>query len=328
MSDCRSILIVSDIHFAGDEEKLRRNYELNAIRNLWLRWLVTFYRRYIWMRDPFAHNHLLDCVIQHPETPDFVVANGDYSCDSAFVGVSDPAARASARECLTRLRRRFGAKFHATIGDHELGKMSLFGGHGGMRLASWHRAQEELGLRPFWKVSIGNYTLLGITSSLVALPVYEPETLPDERDEWQALRQLHLTEIRQSFGELKSSNRLLLFCHDPTALPFLWQEEVVRSKIRQVEKTIIGHLHTNLILWKSRLLAGMPLLTSLGNSVRRMSSALHDAKHWRPFNVLLCPALAGTELLKDGAFLRMQIEIEAKKPAQFELHRTRHFNKR
>ena len=142
MSDCRSILIVSDIHFAGDEERQRRNYELNAIRNLWLRWLVTFYRRYIWMRDPFAHNHLLDCVLQHPETPDFVVANGDYSCDTAFVGVSDPAACASARECLARLRRQFGAKFHATIGDHELGKMSLVGGQGGLR---WPlaRAQEN-----------------------------------------------------------------------------------------------------------------------------------------------------------------------------------------
>lgn len=196
-----------------------------------------------------------------------------------------------------------------------------------MRLASWRHVRKDLELRPFWKVSIGNYALLGITSSLVALPVYEPETLPDERDKWQALRQQHLSEIRRCFAELRSSDRVLLFCHDPTALPFLWQEALVRNKIRQVEKTIIGHLHTNLILWNSRLLAGMPLLTFLGNSVRRMSSALHEAKHWRPFNVLLCPALAGTELLKDGAYLCMQIEMEAKKPAQFELHRTRHFNK-
>ena len=83
---------------------------------------------------------------------DYVIANGDYSCNTAFVGLSDDAACQSARECLGKLRQRFGARLRANYGDHELGKITLFGAHGGMRLASWRRAREELGLQPFWRL--------------------------------------------------------------------------------------------------------------------------------------------------------------------------------
>ena len=36
------------------------------------------------------------------------------------------AACASAKECLKRLRAKFGSHFRATFGDHELGKLSFF----------------------------------------------------------------------------------------------------------------------------------------------------------------------------------------------------------
>ena len=52
---------------------------------------------------------------------DRVIASGDFSCDSAFVGVSDVAARESALACPGRLRARCGGQFHAVIDDHELG---------------------------------------------------------------------------------------------------------------------------------------------------------------------------------------------------------------
>ena len=81
---------------------------------------------------------------------DGVIGNGDYSCDSAFIGVSDDAACQSAEECLAKLRAKFGGTFRATIGDHELGKFSLLGARGGMRLASYHRTCNELALEPFW----------------------------------------------------------------------------------------------------------------------------------------------------------------------------------
>src|SRR3954465_15641249 len=165
------------------------------------------------------------------------------------------AAFQSACECLSKLRTRFGAAFRPVFGDHELGKLSFFGGRGGLRIASWHRAQQDLGIEPFWQLQLGKYLLIGIASSLVALPVYLSETLPEERDEWNKLRAAHLEHIRTAFSLLPSSYRVLLFCHDPTALPFLWREESVRQKLPQIEQTIIGHLHSNLILRQSRLLS-------------------------------------------------------------------------
>jgi len=320
MSRRQVILVLSDIHYAGDAERQRAGHETRIIANPVLRLGVKLYRHFIWRRDPFSHNHLLDDFIRQADSPDVVVANGDYSCDTAFVGVSDDAAFQSTRECLDKLRLRFPTSLQLTIGDHELGKESLFGGQGGLRLASWTRALEALGLRPFWRVESGDHVLLGVTSSLIALPVYEPETLPEERNRWSELRASHLAEIRETFASLKPRQRVLLFCHDPTALPFLWREEEVRRKLGQVERTIIGHLHSNLFLWKSRVLAGMPTVRFWGNSIRRMSAALNDARHWRPFNVELCPSLAGIELLNDGGYCELLIDEKASGPSRFLFH--------
>ena len=154
------VAVLSDVHYASADERARPNYWGGAISNPARRLLIQVYRRYYWQRDPFAHNHLLDQFLQQCAAADLVIAVGDYSCDSAFVGLSDDAAFASAAECLGKLRSRFGGNFRANYGDHELGKLSFFGGRGGMRLASWHRAQEELGLEPFWELALGKYRLL------------------------------------------------------------------------------------------------------------------------------------------------------------------------
>src|SRR5438045_270014 len=155
------------------------------------------HRRYIWLHEPCNQNHRLDTFLSRAAGFDYLVANGDYSCNSGFVGVSDDAACQSARECLAKLREKFGPKFQATYGDHDLGKLSFVANQGGMRLASWRRAQEDLGLPPFWRMDIGKYVLFGIVSSLVALPIFEPDTLPFERAEWERLREEHLSQIRQ-----------------------------------------------------------------------------------------------------------------------------------
>src|SRR5687767_13637405 len=107
------------------------------------------------MHDPFAHNHLLDKFLAAASGADYVVANGDYSCDSGFTGITDDAAFQSAQECLGKLRARFGEKLHAVIGDHELGKKPLSADAGGLRLASYRRTTCELGLKPFWQFSLG-----------------------------------------------------------------------------------------------------------------------------------------------------------------------------
>lgn len=315
------IAILSDIHYAGAAERARGNdYEFRSITNPLLRMFLRFYRHFVWMRKPLDQAPQLDRFLREIAPVDYVVANGDYSCDSGFVGVSDPAAFQSAHECLGKLRAKFTDRIRFTIGDHELGKLTLFGGQGGMRLASWTRSTETLDLQPLWKLNLGNYLLLGVCSSLIALPANQPDTLPEEWAAWLKLRETHLAEIRATFDALQPQQRVLLFCHDPTALPFLWREDSVHQRLPQIEQTIIGHLHTRLVLWKSRLLSGIPPVRFLGNSVRKFTSALNEAHHWWPFHVRLCPALSGIELLNDGGYYIVEIDPAAKLPAQFTFH--------
>jgi hypothetical protein len=199
--------------------------------------------------------------------------------------------------------------------------MSLFGGVGGPRLASWDRAVESLGIQPLWRVEAGCHCLVGVTSSLLALPTFDSELLAGERDRWRALRAEHLQGLRKILDDLRPDQRLWLFCHDPTALPYLWREDWVRRRAPQIEQTIIGHLHTELILWKSRMLAGMPPIRFLGNSLRRMSSALHDARAWRHFKVRLCPALAGIELTRAGGYWRVELDPGGRKSPSYRFER-------
>lgn len=317
----QTVLIVSDIHYASRAEQLRHDHEAKVISNPLLRLFIKLFRHYIWLRAPMEKNHLLDQFIERAGQPDWVVANGDYSCDSAFLGVSDDAAFDSAQQCLGKLRATFQPKFRAVFGDHELGKKSFFGDRGGMRLASFHRAEKELGIDPFWKLELGNYVLFGVVSSLIALPVFESDTQQQELTEWTRLREIHLGKIRDAFANLKPKQRVILFCHDPSALPFLWEEDVIRQKISQLEQTIIGHLHSPVILWKSRSLAGIPPIRFLGTTLKRATTALSRARHWQEFRVRLCPSLAGIELLKDGGYLSVELELSAETPARFKRHR-------
>lgn len=321
MSRCFSLAILSDIHYASAAEQARGDdYEFRGPLNPFLREAFRLYRHLVWMRHPLRNNGQLDRFLAEAGERDYVVANGDYSCSTEEVGISDDAALQSAAECLDKLRVKFGDRLRPNFGDHELGKLSVIGARGGMRLESWRRANGTLGLKPFWRLELGSYVLLGVVSSLVALPVFLPDTLPEERPVWKNLREQHLAEIRAAFAALQPSQRVLLFCHDPTALPFLGREEAVRAKLPQIEHSIIGHLHSSLYLWKSKRLAGMPAIRFLGPSVRRWSAALEEARNWRPFNVRLCPSLAGIELLNDGGYLTVELDADAQQPARFTFH--------
>lgn len=309
------VALVSDLHYAGPLERARGNdYGYRELRNPLLKALVRAYGRYVWLRDPLDLGYLLHKFLEASAAADYAIANGDYSCDSAAIGVSDDAAFESVRACLGAIRKQFGDRTAFTYGDHELGKLSLAGARGGMRLASFHRAKQDLELPPLWRLDLGRYTLIGVISSLVGLPVFSRDALSSELPEWELIRKEHLAAIATEFASLSPNQRVLLFCHDPTALPFLWREEAVRQRISQVEHTFIGHLHSNLILLQSRLLAGMPTINFLGPTVRRLSLALGEARHWRQFKVRLCPAIAGLELLKDGGFLWLEIDPEGVEP--------------
>jgi hypothetical protein len=152
------------------------------------------------------------------------------------------------------------------------------------------------------------------------LPVFAADLLPTERTIWENLRAEHFNSVRTAFAAMRPDQRILLFCHDPTALPFLWRDEVIRGKVPQIERTIIGHLHSDLYLRLSQMLAGLPVLRCFGHSIERMSTAVNEARYWKPFRVLLCPSLAGIELLNDGGYFTMELDAEAKSPAKFQFH--------
>lgn len=324
MPAMRHIAIVSDIHFAGPgEQRHGPDFEFAHAPPSLRTTLVRLYRHHLWMRNPVAHNDMLDVFLRHTAGADLVIANGDYTCDVAGVGVSHDESCESVRICLGKLRAEFGTRFHAILGDHELGKIALMGDHGGLRLRSWDRATGECGLTPFWRIEVGNHVLLGITSTLLALPLFRSDALDAEWPAWEELRSRHLEAIGAAFAALHARQRVVLFCHDPTALAFLGREPAVRARIGQIEHTILGHLHTRLVFWNCRLLAGMPVMHRMGVPVRRITSALNEARHWRAFKPTLCPALAGIELVKAGGFLTLTLDESGREPSVIRLERIR-----
>jgi len=113
MSRVFTLAVLSDVHYFSAAEAARgRDYEMKSIPNPLIRHALRVYRHYIWLRHPFDHSHLLDKFIERVGPVDRVIGNGDYSCDSAFVGVSDDAACESARDCLGKLR---GGSFRFSV---------------------------------------------------------------------------------------------------------------------------------------------------------------------------------------------------------------------
>lgn len=315
------LAILSDVHYAGPREQAEDDdYEYRVIANPLLRFAIRQYRHHVWLRHPLRQNGQLDRFLAAVPAVDYAIANGDYSCNTAAFGLCDDAAMESAQECVGKLRNKFGDRLRLNFGDHELGKLRLLGTRGGLRLKSWERSIAELGVMPFWKLELGNYVLFNCASTLIALPVFAADMLPAERATWEKLRAGHLAEVRAAFAALQPGQRVLFFCHDPTALPFLGRDEVIQARLGQIERTIIGHLHSNFYLRLSRILSGIPAIRFCGHSVQRMSSALREARAWKPFRVLLCPSLAGIELLKDGGYYTVELDASAATPAQFHFH--------
>ena len=206
------IAVLSDIHYAGPTERTAGDdYETRDIASPLLRLPLRLYREHIWRRYPLRQNPQLDHFLAGVGRVDYVIANGDYACNVAAVGVSDDGALESAQECLGKLRTRFGGKLRANFGDHELGKLRLLGTRGGLRLQSWQRCCNELGLQPFWRLELGHYVLFNCVSTLVALPLFAADLLPSEKPAWEQLREQHLAEIQAAFTALRPEQRVLFF---------------------------------------------------------------------------------------------------------------------
>lgn len=315
----RQILVISDIHYASEGEKARCGHEARVIGNPVLRAASQVFRHWIWLREPHGHNQRLKRLIQANPLPDRVVANGDFSLDSGFIGVSDPEAYESARLALEQLRVAYGSRLRTILGDHELGKKSLFGGAGGVRLASWEQAVGGLGIPGFWCEQVGRFVLVGVASTPIALPVFLPEMLFSETEAWRRIADGLRAQVRDTFGGLEPEHRVVLFVHDPSALPFLAELPEVRARMDQIACTVVGHLHTPAVFRLGSHLAGMPVIPFLGNTVRRYSTALRRARIWKEFRTVLCPSPSGIQLLKDGGWLELrlsdtgQVEVARKK---------------
>lgn len=302
------LLVLSDVHWAGPAEQARAGHESRVVGNPVLRLVARLWRRWVWLAVPHGHNHRLAAIIERAGTADWVLANGDFTLDTGFVGVSDDAAFESSRECLRRLREAYADRLLTTIGDHDLGKMSLFGGAGGVRQRSLERCEQELGLKRFWVREGGEgVVFIGIASTLAAWPMFAPETPVAEHGWWREEHEKHRAEIAAAFGRVRADQRIVLCCHDPSALAYLHELPQVRQKLPQLAATVIGHLHSPFILGMARKLAGIPRIAWMGATARRYTTALSRARCWREFRVQLCPSPPGLQLLKDGGWLSAEL---------------------
>ncbi len=311
-------MVISDLHWACAEEQARAGHESRVVQNPCLRLAAYCWRRWVWLATPHGHNHRVAAILGRTGTngADWCLANGDFTLDTAFVGVSDEAACVSAGECLSPLRAAWGSRLLTTIGDHELGKVSLFGGAGGLRRRSLERCESELGLSRFWVQPGGDgVVLIGVTSTLAAWTLFADETPVNERAWWRKQQARHLAQISDAFSDLTPGQRVVLCCHDPSALAFLYELAEVRQRLGQLACTVIGHLHSAKVWSLARNLAGFPRVPWMGVTFRRYTTALHRSRCWREFGIALCPAPAGLQLFKDGGWLEIDIPPGAA-PAQ------------
>lgn len=315
------VLVVSDLHWAGPSEQRRRGYEQAVIRDPFQRLLAAAWRKGFWLADPMAHNHRLDRIVERNPSPDVVVANGDYTVDSAFIGIADDPACESAGLCLQRLRATYGERLLVGIGDHELGKHSFLGGAGGPRFESWRRVGDRLGIEPVWRRDFGRYAFVAVPSTPMALPAFEPELLDGERALWHGLRERLVAQVRGLFAGIPEDRRIVLFCHDPTALPFLAELPEVAAALPRFDATVIGHLHSPFLFGVARRLAGFPEVRNLGSTMRRYTTALRQASSWRRFRIVFCPSPTGAERLKDGGWLTGAFEPDSSAPIAWTRHR-------
>lgn len=314
------ILVITDIHYACDLERARGDYESRTVANPLLKFLLKQYRYFLWRRDPFGWNHYVERFIERAGEADLIIGNGDYCCDSAFIGVADDPSMTSAKQCVGKLRDAFGDRFIGIIGDHDIGKKSMFGGFGGMHLKSWDRCLGELNLNAFFQVEFGRHVLIGLNSTLIGLPSNLADCSPADLSAWELKRNAHLETLRVTLGKLRKDQRLLFFMHDPSALPHLAKLDWVKEHFPRLDGTFVGHLHSEVIIKISQVLAGMPRIHGLGHTALKMSTALQKAREWRPFKVQLVPAPGGIQVCRRGGFGEILIPVNGQNPVGFKVH--------
>lgn len=295
------LAVISDIHVLGESELEHSRQsaddlgnDLSRLRRRWRRGLNRM-RDSLWNWRPEPRR---DCFLKALEdveqfNPDWVVVNGDYGGDARGVGLSDESTFESAAVVIDMVRALFPKRSRFVFGDHDLGKYSTNLREGGIRLASLDKGEALLGIRSFWHEVDENFHLIGINSSLFGLDLFLPEALQDEIPEWKRRREEHRQHVATAFERLPADARVLLFCHDPGALAALLSIDSVAGRLHQIERTILGHLHTPGLLRLIRMLPPMPRLNPKYPVARINAHSLSDARTWRVFSPVLCPSTFG-----------------------------------
>jgi hypothetical protein len=309
------LAVMSDLHVMGpgeaasslasaqalgsDDHPMRRRFRrgLNRIRDRFWHW------------DPHSReacfHHALEVVADYH--PDFLVLNGDYGGDHEGVGLSDDHTFASAAMVIAIIRETFADRARFVFGDHDIGKYNTIRGRGGIRLHSLRRGEENLGIQSFWHVEHEAHHLIGVNSSLLSLGLFLPEALGEEVDDWRRLREEHLARVIEVFEGMPSHARIILFCHDPSALAVLGALPEVRRRQSQILRTVVGHLHTPGLLALNRLVGRLPAPPSNAYPIARIvSEGARGARAWKAFHPVVCPSTFGVGNHIDGGVLFLE----------------------
>jgi hypothetical protein len=331
------LAVISDIHLVGPAELALANSSYGTLRGhpdrITRAWRSGLYR----VRRRFWNGHLkwrhtafvraLDEVAGR--RPDWVIANGDYGGDLGGVGLSHHATLDSARLVVDMVRGRFADRCRFVFGDHDLGKYSTLLREGGIRLHSLEVGERQLQIPSFWHERDEDYHLIGVNSSLFTLDLFLPEALAEEIPEWKRRRDEHIESVSRAFHGLPARARVILFCHDPSALTALAQLPVVQRRLPQIELTVIGHLHSPTLLKLARYAARFSNLKPRYPVARIVAHGLAGARSWNAFHPVVCPSTFGTGhhvaggilLIQRGAHGRLEARRVRIGRRQYRLHR-------
>ena len=198
------------------------------------------------------------------------------------------------------------------FGDHDLGKYSTERQDGGIRLESLRRGEDILGIPSFWHEVDEDVHLIGVNSSLFTLDFFLPEALEAEVTEWKRRREEHIGHVSHAFDGLPDKARVLLFCHDPSALHALSQVPIVSKRMKQIELTVIGHLHSPTLLRMAKLVPRRKDWKPKYPVARIIARGLEGVKSWKQFHPVLCPSTFGTGHHLPGGLLFIEKDARGK----------------
>lgn len=309
------VAVVSDLHVAGPGEHAETRESVRLLGHGEGRLRRRFRRGLNRVRDRFWHSHpesRAACFVQalqhiYNYGPDMLIANGDYAGDHSGMGLSDDHTYESVNHVVSLIREIFPERSRFNFGDHDIGKYNTVRRQGGIRLRSLERGV-DLGLESFWEIPCDNYLLMGVNSSLLTLELYLPEALPEEIDAWTAHREAHVQQIVERLRVIDEGSRIILFSHDPSAMGLLSTLPEIRARWPQIACTVVGHLHTPMLMGLTRMMRHVPVLKTNYPIARIVTHGARGAQDWKRFNPVVCPSTYGVGHHISGGILFLEAD--------------------